>query len=130
MRVEMKKNALIALADGSLFWGSSFGAEGGFSGELVFNTAQSGYQEILSDPSYAGQVIVFTAPHIGIVGVNSEDEESRKIWASGMITRSMSQHTSNWRSEGKLSDYLVSNGKIGISGIDTRALTHLLREKG
>ena len=126
----MKKNAFIALADGSLFWGNSFGAEGGFAGELVFNTAQTGYQEILSDPSYAGQLIVFTSPHIGIVGVNSEDAESQKIWASGMITRSVSLHTSNWRSQGSLSEYLIQNGKIGVSGIDTRALTHILREKG
>lgn len=126
----MKKNALVALADGTIFWGQSFGAEGGFAGELVFNTAQTGYQEILSDPSYAGQVIVFTTPHIGIVGVNLEDEESHKIWASGMITRSISLHKSNWRAQENISNYLIANKKIGISGIDTRALTHILREKG
>src|ERR1700709_426086 len=126
----MKKNALLALADGTLFWGNSFGAEGGFAGELVFNTAQTGYQEILSDPSYAGQLIIFTSPHIGVVGVNSEDEESSKIWASGMVTRSVSHHISHWRSQGNISDYLKKHGKIGISGIDTRVLTHILRERG
>lgn len=126
----MNTKALIALTDGSLFWGSSFGADGGFAGELVFNTAQTGYQEILSDPSYAGQVVVFTSPHIGVVGVNSEDEESEKIWASGMVARSISLHRSNWRSQQSLSEYLIKHGKIGISDIDTRALTHLLREKG
>ncbi len=126
----MKKNALLALADGTLFWGNSFGAEGGFAGELVFNTAQTGYQEILTDPSYAGQLIVFTSPHIGVVGVNIEDEESSKIYASGLIVRSVSHHTSNWRSQNTLTEYLLKHGKIGISGIDTRALTHILREKG
>jgi carbamoyl-phosphate synthase small subunit len=126
----MKKNALIALADGTVFWGHSFGAEGGFAGELVFNTAQTGYQEILSDPSYAGQVLVFTSPHIGVVGVNSKDEESEKIWASGMITRSISLHKSNWRADTTLPEYLIKQGRVGITDIDTRALTHLLREKG
>lgn len=126
----MKKNALIALEDGTLFWGDSFGAEGGFAGELVFNTAQTGYQEILSDPSYAGQLIVFTSPHIGVVGVNDEDAESTRIWASGMITCNASLHRSNWRSKSDLPAYLKKHGKIGVSGVDTRALTHLLRERG
>ncbi len=126
----MKKNALLALADGTVFWGESFGAQGAYAGELVFNTAQTGYQEILTDPSYAAQIIVFSSPHIGVVGVNDQDAESPKIWAGGCITRAFSVHTSNWRANNSLANYLMQHGKIGISGIDTRALTHLLREKG
>lgn len=126
----MKKNALLALEDGTIFYGESIGASGKFLGEAVFNTAMTGYQEILTDPSYAGQIIVFTTPHIGNVGINFEDQESEKIWAGGVIMRSYSSYVSNWRSQATLKDMLVHQDKIGISGIDTRALAHHIREKG
>jgi len=126
----MQKKATLALEDGSVFTGESFGSNGGFFGELIFHTSATGYQEILTDPSYSGQAIVFTTPHIGNVGANRQDNESLKICCEGIITRSFSNHYSNWRAEGDLQKLLISQGKFCISGIDTRALTHILREKG
>lgn len=126
----MKNNALIALEDGALFYGESVGAEGCIAGELVFHTAMTGYQEILTDPSYAGQIVLFTSPHIGVVGVNDEDGESDRIWPEGIVVRSFSKRWSNWRSRGGVQELLVAQGKVAISGVDTRALTRLLRARG
>ncbi len=122
--------AILALADGTLFRGRSIGATGQAVAEVVFNTAITGYQEILTDPSYAGQFVTLTYPHIGNVGVNSEDVESNKIWASGLIIRDLSSIVSNFRSELALDAYLMAAGVVGISDIDTRKLTRLLRDKG
>lgn len=126
----MENNAILALADGSIFYGKSIGASGSFRGEAVFNTSLTGYQEILTDSSYAGQIIVFTTSHVGNVGVNEEDMESDRIWAGGMVTRSYRSHLSNWRAQGDLKSFLKEQGVMGISEIDTRALTHVLRKKG
>ena len=122
--------AILALADGTVFRGRSIGATGQAVAEVVFNTAITGYQEILTDPSYAGQFVTLTYPHIGNVGVNSEDVESNKIWASGLIIRDLSTIVSNFRSEQPLDAYLKAAGVVGISDIDTRKLTRLLRDKG
>ncbi len=122
--------AILALADGTVFRGRSIGAAGQAVAEVVFNTAITGYQEILTDPSYAGQFVTLTYPHIGNVGVNSEDVESNKIWASGLIIRDLSSIVSNFRSEQTLDAYLTAAGVVGISDIDTRKLTRLLRDKG
>ncbi len=122
--------ALLALADGSLFWGQAIGHVGIATGEVVFNTAMSGYQEILTDPSYAEQLITFTYPHIGNVGVNLQDRESHTVWAKGCILREMPTAASNWRATQALTEWLQHNKMIGIAGIDTRQLTHLLRSKG
>ena len=122
--------AILALADGTVFRGRSIGAAGQAVAEVVFNTAITGYQEILTDPSYAGQFVTLTYPHIGNVGVNAEDVESNKIWASGLIIRDLSSVVSNFRSEQTLDAYLKSAGVVGISDIDTRKLTRLLRDKG
>lgn len=124
------QHALLALEDGSLFPGLAIGAAGETVGEVVFNTAITGYQEILSDPSYARQIVTLTYPHIGNTGVNSEDEESSKIWAAGLIIRDIPVLASNWRMEQSLSSYLESRGVVAIAEIDTRRLTRLLREKG
>lgn len=120
----------LCLADGSVFAGESIGAEGHAVGEVVFNTSMTGYQEILTDASYAGQIITFTYPHIGNVGVNSEDFESKKIWASGLVIRDLSPIVSNWRAKQSLSEFLKAQNIVGIAGVDTRRLTRLLREKG
>ena len=122
--------AILALADGTVFRGRSIGAAGQAVAEVVFNTAITGYQEILTDPSYAGQFVTLTYPHIGNVGVNSEDVESNKIWASGLIIRDLPAVVSNFRSEQTLDAYLKAAGVVGISDIDTRKLTRLLRDKG
>ena len=122
--------ALLALEDGSLFRGRSIGAAGQSVGEVVFNTAMSGYQEILTDPSYARQLVTLTCPHIGNVGVNAEDEESEKIQCAGLIIRDLPLHPSNFRSERSLEDYLSDQGVVAIADIDTRRLTRILREKG
>ncbi len=122
--------AILALADGTLFHGRSIGAVGQASGEVVFNTSMSGYQEILTDPSYAGQVITFTHPHIGNVGVTREDDEARRTFAAGLVVRDLPALASNWRSEGDLGAWLARHGIVGIADIDTRALTRILREKG
>jgi carbamoyl-phosphate synthase small subunit len=122
--------ALLALEDGSLFRGRSIGAAGQSVGEVVFNTAMTGYQEILTDPSYARQLVTLTCPHIGNVGVNAEDEESEKIQCAGLIIRDLPLHPSNFRSERSLQDYLSDQGVVAIADIDTRRLTRILREKG
>ena len=122
--------ALLMLADGSAFRGSTIGAEGTTVGEVVFNTAMTGYQEILTDPSYCNQIVTLTYPHIGNVGVNSEDVESNKVFAAGLIIRDLPLASSNWREQQDLSGYLRANGIVAIADIDTRRLTRILREKG
>jgi carbamoyl-phosphate synthase small subunit len=125
-----RKPALLALADGSLFRGTSIGAEGSSTGEVVFNTALTGYQEILTDPSYAEQIVTLTYPHIGNVGCNPEDEESGQIWCRGLVIRDLPLLASNFRSTEDLSGYLKRHNVAGIADIDTRRLTRVLREKG
>ncbi len=122
--------AMLVLADGTVFRGISIGAPGQTVGEVVFNTSMTGYQEILTDPSYTKQIVTLTYPHIGNTGVNSEDVESGQVYASGLIIRDLPLTHSNWRSEQSLSDYLVANNVVAISDIDTRKLTRILREKG
>jgi carbamoyl-phosphate synthase small subunit len=122
--------ALLALADGTVFKGQSIGANGLSVGEVVFNTAMTGYQEILTDPSYSRQIVTLTYPHIGNVGMNSEDTESNRMHAAGLVIRDLSQVVSNFRSQQSLSNSLTSAGVVGIAGIDTRKLTRILREKG
>ena len=122
--------AKIALEDGKIFDGYSFGASGERSGEVVFNTSMTGYQEILTDPSYKGQIVTMTYPLIGNYGINSEDIESRKPFLEGFIVRENSRITSNWRSEKSLSQYLKENNILGIEGVDTRALTRHIRLQG
>ncbi len=126
----MNKPALLALEDGSLFRGESIGAIGQAAGEVVFNTAMSGYQEILTDPSYAKQIVTLTYPHIGNVGANAEDEESARVFASGLVVRDLPNRLSNWRSQEGLSNYLKRKNVVALAGVDTRRLTRLLREKG
>jgi carbamoyl-phosphate synthase small subunit len=120
----------MALADGSIFRGQSIGASGNTTGEVVFNTAITGYQEILTDPSYARQLITFTAPHIGNTGTTPEDMESAQVYAAGLIVRELSSITSSWRAEGSLGDFLKRSRVVAIAGVDTRRLTRLLRERG
>ncbi|MBC8638343.1 glutamine-hydrolyzing carbamoyl-phosphate synthase small subunit [Caballeronia sp. EK] len=122
--------ALLALADGTVFRGQSIGAPGSTIGEVVFNTAITGYQEILTDPSYARQIVTLTYPHIGNYGVSAEDVEATKVHAAGLIIRDLPVLASNFRSEQSLSDYLKAQGVVAIAGIDTRKLTRILREKG
>ena len=122
--------ALLALADGSIFRGASVGATGLASGEVVFNTAITGYQEILTDPSYCSQIITLTHPHIGNTGANREDMESSRVFASGLVIRDLPPAMSSWRAEQGLADFLVANKVVAIAGIDTRRLTRILREKG
>ncbi len=122
--------AMLVLADGTVFRGISIGAPGQTVGEVVFNTSMTGYQEILTDPSYTKQIVTLTYPHIGNTGVNAEDVESGQVYASGLIIRDLPLVHSNWRSEQSLSDYLVANNVVTIADIDTRKLTRILREKG
>lgn len=122
--------AVLALEDGSLFAGASFGAEGECYGELVFNTAMTGYQEIITDPSYKGQIVMMTYTEMGNYGVNEEDIESRAVFLEGFVVKEYSKIHSNWRAENSLSEYLKKHHKPGIEGVDTRALTKLLRTKG
>ena len=122
--------AILVLADGTVFRGISIGADGSSVGEVVFNTAMTGYQEILTDPSYCKQIITLTCPHIGNVGVNIEDVESSQVFASGLVVRDLSMTVSNWRNTQSLSDYLKANKVVAIAGIDTRKLTRILRSKG
>lgn len=122
--------ALLALADGTVFQGQSIGAAGLSVGEVVFNTAMTGYQEILTDPSYSRQIVTLTYPHIGNVGINAEDAESRQIHAAGLVIRDLPAVVSNFRSEQSLSQALAAAGVVGIAGLDTRKLTRILREKG
>lgn len=121
---------MLVLANGSVFRGRSIGAEGQAVGEVVFNTAMTGYQEMLTDPSYAGQMITLTYPHIGNVGVNLEDAESARIWATGLIVRDLPVLHSNWRAKAALPDYLKHFDVVAIADIDTRRLTRILREEG
>ena len=122
--------AVLALADGTVFSGLSIGAPGEISGEVVFNTALTGYQEILTDPSYTKQLVTLTYPHIGNVGVNSQDAESSQIYAAGLIIKNLSARFSNFRAEDSLENYLSKSNVPGIAGIDTRKLTRILRDKG
>ena len=126
----MTQAAILALEDGTLFHGRSIGAEGQAIGEVVFNTAMTGYQEILTDPSYHQQIVTLTQPHIGNVGINTEDEESVQAFAAGLIIRQLPYQFSNWRAQGSLPDYLRERGVVAIQGIDTRKLTRLLRDQG
>lgn len=126
----MKKTALLMLQDGTVFLGTSIGAEGSAVGEVVFNTSMTGYQEILTDPSYSRQIVTLTYPHIGNTGTNSEDVESSSIHATGLIIRDLPALASNFRNQSSLSDYLKQHNIVGIADIDTRKLTRVLREKG
>ena len=126
----MAHSALLVLEDGSVFNGTAFGTEGFAVGEVVFNTSMTGYQEILTDPSYAEQIITLTYPHIGNTGTNSEDVESNQIFAKGLVIRDLPFIASNFRNEQTLSDYLIAHHILGIADIDTRRLTRVLREKG
>ena len=122
--------AVLVLEDGTRYVGRAWGARGRTFGEAVFSTGMTGYQETLTDPSYAGQIVLMTAPHIGITGVNDEDPESRRIWVNGFVARDPSRMVSNFRANGSLDDQLVTDGIVGISGIDTRAVTRRLRDAG
>ena len=122
--------AVLALEDGSIFRGVALGAEGIASGEVVFNTSMTGYQEILTDPSYAQQIVTLTYPHIGSTGTNGEDNESEGVWATGLVIRDLPLIASNWRSEQTLQDFLVERKVVAIAEIDTRRLTRVLRDKG
>ena len=126
----MTKPAILALADGSIFRGDAIGADGQTVGEVVFNTAMTGYQEILTDPSYAQQIVTLTYPHIGNTGTTPEDVESDRVWSAGLVIRDLPLVASNWRNTMSLSDYLKANNVVAIAGIDTRRLTRILREKG
>lgn len=123
-------DALLVLKDGRVFRGQAFGHRGRTVGEVVFNTSMAGYQEILTDPSYCGQLMTFTLPHIGNVGVNADDEESDRVWVSGVIAKEFSKTISNYRSEESLADYLLRRQIVGISDLDTRALVRHIRETG
>ncbi len=123
-------SAVLVLEDGRTFRGRAYGAQGRSLGELVFATGMTGYQETLTDPSYAGQIVVQTAPHIGNTGVNARDEESSRVWVAGYVVRDPSRVVSNFRAEKSLEEELINYGIVGISGIDTRALTRHLRDKG
>ncbi len=122
--------ALLALEDGTTWPGTALGAIGERAGEVIFNTAMTGYQEVLSDPSYYGQIVVMTAPHIGNTGVNTEDDESVRPWLSGFVVRAASPRVSNWRATASLDEYLREYGVVGITGVDTRALVRHIREAG
>ena len=130
MNSQTRREAVLALADGTIFRGTAIGAEGLSVGEVVFNTALTGYQEILTDPSYARQIVTLTYPHIGNTGVNAEDEESDTIWAAGLVIRDLPLLASNFRSEASLDDYLTTKNILGIADIDTRKLTRILRQTG
>ncbi len=122
--------AILALADGTIFHGLGIGAAGSTVGEVVFNTAMTGYQEILTDPSYCRQIVTLTHPHIGNTGVNREDQESTQVHAAGLVIRDLPLRVSNFRSEQNLSDYLQAGNIVAIAGIDTRRLTRILRTHG
>ena len=126
----MAGSAVLVLEDGSVFHGVAIGAEGSSSGEVVFNTSMTGYQEILTDPSYAQQIVTLTYPHIGNTGTNEEDNESRQVWASGLVIRDLPLLASNWRNEQSLDEFLKARNVVAIAEIDTRRLTRLLRDKG
>src|SRR5687768_10339236 len=122
--------AVLVLADGTVFRGRSIGARGAAAGEVVFNTAITGYQEILTDPSYCRQLVALTHPHIGNTGVNAEDRESYRVYAEGLIVRDLPQIHSTWRTKGDLASYREDSNVVGIADIDTRKLTRILRDKG
>ncbi len=130
MEVYLRKPALLALEDGTVFYGESIGIEGETVGEVVFNTAMTGYQEILTDPSYARQIVTLTYPHIGSVGTTNEDAESSAVHSAGLVIRDLPLLASSWRNEQSLDDYLEINSVVAIADIDTRKLTRILREKG
>lgn len=123
-------NAALVLEDGRVFPGLGFGADGESTGEIVFNTSMTGYQEILTDPSYHRQIVAMTVPHVGNTGVNLEDPESEKVWAAGFVVRSLSPIVSNWRGRGDLASYLRAQGIVGVADVATRALVRHIREKG
>jgi carbamoyl-phosphate synthase small subunit len=127
---EVNLTACLVLDDGTMFFGKGFGAEGEAAAEICFNTSMTGYQEIMTDPSYAGQIVTFTFPHIGNVGTTSEDDEAGTIFAEGMVVKWDPTESSNWRSQTQLSDWLRAQGKIAIGGIDTRRLTRVIRQQG
>lgn len=127
---QTRPTACLALADGTLFYGRGFGATGQVTAELVFNTAMTGYQEIMTDPSYAGQVVTFTFPHIGNTGTNPEDDEAAQPVAAGMVVKWDPTAPSNWRAAESLADWLARRGRIGIGGVDTRRLTRAIRQQG
>nr|WP_174856751.1 glutamine-hydrolyzing carbamoyl-phosphate synthase small subunit [Xanthomonas vasicola] len=129
-RPHVTQPAILVLEDGTVFEGESVGANGLSVGEVVFNTAMTGYQEVLTDPSYARQMVTLTYPHIGNTGFTDQDDEARKIWAAGLIVRDVPRRPSNWRSQVALPEWLQARGVVAISGIDTRKLTRLLRQKG
>jgi carbamoyl-phosphate synthase small subunit len=126
----VSREAVLVLEDGRTFRGQTYGAVGTTVGEAVFATGMTGYQETLTDPSYAGQIVTMTAPHVGNTGVNGEDDESRRMWVAGFVVRDPARRPANWRATGSLDDELARQGVVGISGIDTRALTRHLRERG
>src|SRR6187399_3112005 len=126
----MSKPAKLALEDGTVFTGTSIGADGEVDGEVCFNTSMTGYQEILTDPSYHGQIVAMTYPQIGNYGVNAEDVESARPWVRGFVIRELSRRVSNYRAGGALEEYLSQHGVLGIEGVDTRALVRLTREQG
>ncbi|HET7127398.1 MAG TPA: carbamoyl-phosphate synthase domain-containing protein, partial [Lysobacter sp.] len=126
----MTTPAILALEDGTVFEGISVGADGLSVGEVVFNTAMTGYQEILTDPSYARQLVTLTYPHVGNTGCTDLDDEAGRAWAAGLIVRDVPRRPSNWRSQVALPEWLRARGIVAISGIDTRKLTRLLRERG
>jgi carbamoyl-phosphate synthase small subunit len=130
LNTDSHRSAILVLQDGTIFKGRSIGAEGSSSGEVVFNTSMTGYQEVLTDPSYARQIVTFTYPHIGNTGTNTEDEESPCIWAAGLVIRDLPALASNFRSQQSLDVYLKEKNILGISDIDTRKLTRILRENG
>ena len=125
-----RPTACLVLADGTVFYGMGFGAAGETVAELVFNTAMTGYQEIMTDPSYAGQIVTFTFPHVGNVGVTAEDEETATPVAAGMVVKWDPTEPSNWRATGNLTDWLLAKGRIGMGGVDTRRLTRAIRQQG
>lgn len=127
---DMSRQAILALEDGSVFHGTAIGSDGETSGEVVFNTAMTGYQEILTDPSYARQIVTLTYPHIGNTGTTPEDEEASQTWAAGLVIRDLPLLASNWRNTLPLDEYLKRHGIVAIADIDTRRLTRILREKG
>ena len=126
----MTQSAILVLEDGTVFEGQSVGASGLSVGEVVFNTSMTGYQEILTDPSYARQLVTLTYPHIGNTGCTEQDDESGKVWSSGLIVRDVPRRPSSWRSQASLQDWLLARGVVAIAGIDTRKLTRILRERG
>jgi carbamoyl-phosphate synthase small subunit len=128
--MQNREKAALVLADGTIFHGRSIGAQGAAVGEVVFNTAMTGYQEILTDPSYCRQIVTLTYPHIGNTGTNQEDQEARRTYAEGLVVRDLPRLHSNWRAQEDLSSYLRKNNVVGIAELDTRKLTRILREKG